>query len=175
MNAGIRGVGERVADRFVTLIVVLLLGVAIAVESRQVSRLLPWAGANALQRGRQRRTMSDMRNLAAAIESYKVDHNLYPDAACQSGIYTEGYPGTQVASGSFAILSPTYIAQPPRTDGWSRFILYNVDSAHSDYLITSYGRDGFNGGLICGTTTNFNADIVFADGAFIQWPEGPQQ
>jgi len=28
---------------------------------------------------------------------------------------------------------------------------------------------------VCGTTTNFNDDIVYADGTFTQYPEGPQQ
>ena len=26
----------------------------------------------------------------------------------------------------------------------------------------------------CGTTTNFNDDIIFSGGVFVQWPEGKQ-
>src|SRR3984893_19583310 len=45
---------------------------------------------NAVQRGKQKRTMSDMRALATAIEAYAVDNNSYPAAACSSGIFTSG-------------------------------------------------------------------------------------
>ena len=27
----------------------------------------------------------------------------------------------------------------------------------------------------CGTTTDFNDDIVYSNGTFVQWPEGTQQ
>ena len=41
-------------------------------------------------------------------------------------------------------------------------------------MIRSLGRDKTASALVCGTTTNFNDDIVYADGTFIQWPEGTQ-
>ncbi len=28
--------------------------------------------------------------------------------------------------------------------------------------------------IVCGTTTNFNDDILFTNGTFVQWPEGTQ-
>jgi general secretion pathway protein G len=149
------------------LIVIAIIGILAAIA---IPNLL-----NALQRGKQKRTMADIRNLATAVESYQVDNNLYPDAACQAGLYTANYPGTAVASGSFASLSPTYIAQPPRTDGWGKFISYTTDAPHNNYMIVSGGRDGATQALVCGTTTDFNADIVYSDGTFIQWPEGVQQ
>jgi hypothetical protein len=39
----------------------------------------------------------------------------------------------------------------------------------------SYGRNGTADTENCGTTTNFNDDIIFSNGTFIQWPEGSQQ
>ena len=148
------------------LIVIAIIGILAAIA---IPNLL-----NAVQRGKQKRTMSDMRALATAVEAYAVDNNLYPNAACTGGLYTA--TGTVVTTASFSALTPTYIAQPPRQDGWGRFLQYSVDGPHNNYNIWSAGRDGtFVTTLVCGTTTDFNDDIVYADGTFIQWPEGTQQ
>jgi len=149
------------------LIVIAIIGILAAIA---IPNLL-----NAVQRGKQKRTMSDMRALATAVEAYAVDNNVYPlPTTCQPGLYTTA--GTVVDTGSFSRLTPTYIAQPPKQDGWGRFIRYSVDTAGNNYNIASPGRDGtFMTTLVCGTTTDFNDDIVYADGTFIQWPEGTQQ
>jgi type II secretion system protein G len=147
------------------LIVIAIIGILAAIA---IPNLL-----NAVQRGKQKRTMSDMRALATAIEAYAVDNNLYPNAACTGGLYTT--QGSPVNTASFSALTPTYIAQPPRTDGWGRFMLYSVDGPHNNYNVQSGGRDGSFGGIVCGTTTDFNDDILYGDGTFIQWPEGTQQ
>jgi type II secretion system protein G len=148
------------------LIVIAIIGILAAIA---IPNLL-----NAVQRGKQKRTMSDMRALATAIEAYAVDNNFYPAAAC-TGQYTT--IGTAVDFSSFTLLSPTYIGSPPKVDGWGRFLLYGRDTAFNNYSITSYGRDGAVGPLtptVCGTTTDFNDDIIYANGSFIQWPEGAQ-
>ena len=148
------------------LIVIAIIGILAAIA---IPNLL-----NAVQRGKQKRTMSDMRALATAVEAYAVDNNKYPAASCTGGTYT-GDTDTLLASNSFTNLTPTYIANPPKQDGWGRFMLYAHDTNFNHYRITSYGRDGASTGLNCGTTTDFNDDIVYADGTFIQWPEGTQQ
>jgi type II secretion system protein G len=145
------------------LIVIAIIGILAAIA---IPNLL-----NAVQRGKQKRTMSDMRSMATAIEAYAVDTNFYPPPnSCASGIFStiDG----QINTTSFTRLSPTYIAQPPRTDGWGGFIFYGFDT--SDYAIVSAGRDKTTAALVCGTTTDFNADIVYGNGTFIQWPEGVQ-
>ena len=147
------------------LIVIAIIGILAAIA---IPNLL-----NAVQRGKQKRTMSDMRALATAVEAYAVDNNVYPDAACAAGLYTTA--GTAVNITSFTRLSPTYIAQPPRQDGWGRFLQYSVDAPHNNYNIVSLGRDGVAGTIACGTTTDFNDDIMYGDGTFLQWPEGSQQ
>ena len=45
---------------------------------------------------------------------------------------------------------------------------------NSSYVIASYGRDRSATSVNCGTTTNFNDDIYYSNGTFIQWPEGTQ-
>ena len=149
------------------LIVIAIIGILAAIA---IPNLL-----NAVQRGKQKRTMSDMRALATAIESYAVDNNVYPTAAggC-AGLYTA--IGTTVDSSSFTKLTPTYIAQPPKLDGWGHFMKYMVDANGNNYNVQSSGRDNsFATAFTCGTTTDFNDDILYSDGTFVQWPEGTQQ
>src|SRR6476661_7246661 len=97
------------------LIVIAIIGILAAIA---IPNLL-----SAVQRGRQKRSMSDMRTLATAVESYSVDNNVYPTASCASNVYTAGAPDS---------------------------------------------------GIVCGTTQNFNTDIYYSNGTFIQWPEGTQ-
>jgi len=147
------------------LIVIAIIGILAAIA---IPNLL-----NAVQRAKQKRTMSDVRALATAIEAYHVDHGAFPSAACPSGVYTT--LGTALSDTSFTLLTPTYIAQPPKSDGWGRFLLYSVDAGRANYNVRSYGRDGSGGAINCGTTTDFNDDILFSNGTFLQWPEGTQQ
>ena len=146
------------------LIVIAIIGILAAIA---IPNLL-----NAVQRGKQKRTMADIKALAVAIEAYHVDNSMYPTAACAPGNYTS--PGPFLATDSFTNLSPTYIAQPPLRDGWGQFMRYSVDAAGVNYNVRSLGRNGVANALLCGTTTNFNQDILFSDGVFLQWPEGSQ-
>jgi len=82
------------------LIVVAIIGIIAAIA---IPNLL-----NAIQRGKQKRTMADMRAIATSAEAYAVDNNLYP-AAAYSAIAT-----TQVSAITTS-LSPTYIKECPRT------------------------------------------------------------
>src|SRR6476646_3528013 len=88
------------------LIVIAIIGILAAIA---IPNLL-----NAVQRGKQKRTMSDMRALATAVEAYAVDNSSYPAAACNSFLYTGGTE-SDLATNSFTNLTPTYIAQPPKT------------------------------------------------------------
>src|SRR5215472_6888870 len=146
------------------LIVIAIIGVLAAIA---IPNLL-----NAVQRGKQKRTMSDMRALATAVEAYAVDNNAYPAAACNAGVFTSS--GTQLATNSFTNLTPTYVSQVPTIDGWGNFMYYAISATTDEYMIRSLGRDKTASALVCGTTTNFNDDIVYADATFIPWPEGTQ-
>jgi len=146
------------------LIVIAIIGILAAIA---IPNLL-----NAVQRAKQKKTMADMKALAVAIEAYHVDNTAYPAAACNPGNYTS--PGPFLATDSFTNLTPTYITQPPLTDGWGKFYRYGLDAGKENYNIRSLGRNGVANALVCGTTTDFNDDILFSDGAFLQWPEGSQ-
>jgi general secretion pathway protein G len=149
------------------LIVIAIIGILAAIA---IPNLL-----NALQRGKQKRTMSDMRALATAIEAYAVDNSQYPVAtSCPTGVTAMVSGAVALDAASFSKLSPTYLAQPPKIDGWGGFFQYSNDT--TNYAILSTGSDKTRQGLNanCGTTTDFNSDIVYANGTFIQWPDGTQ-
>src|SRR6478609_2375297 len=97
------------------LIVIAIIGILAAIA---IPNLL-----NAVQRGKQKRTMSDMRALATAIEAYAVDNNNYPPANCPAGT-ASNTPTILTDTSQFATLSPTYIATPPTKDGWQHYFLY---------------------------------------------------
>jgi type II secretion system protein G len=163
------------------LIVIAIIGILAAIA---VPSLL-----NALQRGKQKRTMADMRSLATAIESYNVDNNYYPGAGAGTdacSIYSNNTTvSVTLAKASAQILTdlqPTYIAKVPQRDGWLNPLYYFTQNAAStnsnqDYAIQSAGKDGPAITTTCtvGTTASFNDDIIYVDGNFVQYPEGVQK
>jgi type II secretion system protein G len=148
------------------LIVIAIIGILAAIA---IPNLL-----NAVQRGKQKRTMSDMRTMATAIEAYAVDNNVYPDGVCTTASYT--ITDTTLTDTSLSLLSPTYIANPVRKDGWDNYFQYGAPNDGQQYVLLSRGRDKMydTGGPTCVTTTNFNSDIVYSNGGFVQFPEGAQ-
>jgi general secretion pathway protein G len=146
------------------LIVIAIIGILAAIA---IPNLL-----NAVQRGKQKRTMSDMRTMATAIEAYAVDNNLYPQGVCNTASYT--LTDTLFDNSSLSILSPTYIANPVRKDGWDQFFEYGAPTDGQQYMMQSTGRDKTHVDASCVTTTNFNSDIVYSNGGFVQFPEGAQ-
>ncbi len=131
------------------LIVVAIIGIIAAIA---IPNLL-----NAINRGRQKRTMADIRSLATAIESYAVDWNFYPTGNSVADL--EPY------------LTPTYIRKLPRNDGWNNELI--VTSNKTEYTVQSYAKNNA-ADIALGVTTDFNADIIYANGSFVQWPEGMQ-
>jgi len=134
------------------LIVVAIIGIIAAIA---IPNLL-----NAIDRGKQKRTMADIRSIGTAVESYAVDNNVYPQAT--------------TASGLAALVAPVYIKTMPTLDGWNNQFV--VAAVTSQYTISSNGKDGLNSGCVAGTlTSTFNQDICFSNGQFIQYPQGTQQ
>jgi len=136
------------------LIVVAIIGIIAAIA---IPNLL-----NAINRGRQKRTMADMRTIATAVESYAVDNNFYP-------------PNVSAAAQMQGFLEPTYLKRLPTTDGWSEGFTFNTDVNGQHYTLISYGRDHTEDGTYQGgKTSEFDSDIYYQDGVFTQWPEGVQ-
>ncbi len=135
------------------LIVVAIIGIIAAIA---IPNML-----NAIDRGKQKRTMADLRSLASACERYAIDNNVYPTAANIAALKT--------------VIEPAYIRTASLADGWSNGFL--VASAPGEYTLCSNGKDGAGS---CendsgGATQAFDDSITFANGQFVQWPEGVQQ
>ena len=136
------------------LIVVAIIGIIAAIA---IPNLL-----GAVDRGKQKRTMSDIRSVALAIESYTIDNSHFPTV-------------TDIA-GARAVLEPSYVRHLPLRDGWNNDLL--AASATAGYTVASQGKDGAGGTSACSTTPtceNFTDSIVFINGQFVQWPEGIQR
>ena len=150
------------------LIVVAIIGILAAIA---IPNLL-----TAMQRSKQKRTMADMRTIATAWEARATDVNRYNAA------------GVTVPTSGVAIddlntfLAPTYVKTFPTKDGWGTAWGLGADQSWGAtapaqvYAIISYGKDSAaQSGYSGGATTNFDCDIIYSNGTFIQYPEGVQQ
>jgi len=142
------------------LIVVAIIGIIAAIA---IPNLL-----NAIDRGKQKRSMADMRSIGTSVESYSVDVNFYPISTSMATIATLG--ATTMG------IQPIYIKLAPTTDGWGGDYRYGSDSGGtgSEYTISSYGKDKAISSASAGATADFDCDIIFQNGTFTAYPEGVQ-
>ena len=134
------------------LIVVAIIGIIAAIA---IPNLL-----NAIDRGKQKRSMADLRSIGTASEAYAVDNNFYP-----VGNLAAVEP----------VLEPIYIKAMPLTDGWNNAVVYLGAANGIGYTVSSTGKNGAVDAWVGGMTNDFDCDIVFIEGQFVQWPEGMQQ
>lgn len=140
------------------LVLVAVIGILAAIA---IPNLL-----TALQRSRQKRSMADMRTIATAVEEYATDESRYPEQSELS-----------------SALVPKYVKSIPTLDGWETQLRYECwpAGACQNYAFGSAGADKTfeheslqeYGPDI--KTTDFDNDIVFSNGKFVQYPEGVQQ
>jgi len=133
------------------LIVVAIVGIISAIA---IPNLM-----NAVDKGKQKRTMSDLRAIGSAVEVYAIENATYPTASTVAAIK--------------ALIDPSYIKHMPSEDGWSHTI--QVDASPSGYTLYSRGKDNVGNSCPPGTTSNFNDEICFVNGQFQRFPMGPQQ
>lgn len=116
----------------------------------------------------QKITMGNMRSIAIAVESYKIDNGATPGPT----------PGMVNAAWLQELVAPIHIETLPLNDAWDEPFLYWSDGEH--YRIVSLGLDRSQDRpfdeIERGTgTQTFTSDIVFDDGEFTQFPEGEQR
>ena len=108
----------------------------------------------AVQRGKQKSTMHNMRTIATGLESYMVDYNFYPH--------------------NIIAVEPTYVSMTPRRDGWSNDWVYDTFQSDQYYSLSSGGRDGGGHATVEGVTSDFDDSITIVNGRFFSYPAGYQ-
>jgi general secretion pathway protein G len=130
------------------LIVVAIIGIIAVIAIPQL--------LNAIDRGKQKRTMADMRSVGTALGTYQVDNSQFVVgglSVLETQLETGGYMGVV-----------------PMTDGWNNG--YTYTGAISSYSLSSGGKDG---GTDHSTDNNFdkydfNHTITLSNGVFTAAP-----
>ena len=127
------------------LIVVAIIGIIAAIAVPML--------VDAIDRSKQRRSMGDMRSIAAANGTYMVDQQSY-------------------APNLGALVGAEYLLVAIANDGWGNAFQYAT--AGTGYTLTSLGADGVAGPAPPATWVNepFEPDLIITDGAFTQAPDG---
>jgi hypothetical protein len=112
--------------------------------------------------GNQRRTMFDMKRVAAVVEeAAKKQEGRYP--VCTDFVGLDACLARKLPQGS--------LSDVRLKDAWGNPILYHTDRDGTKYALISYAADGMDDGLgQVGPTQAYDCDIVFSNGDFIQWP-----
>ena len=158
------------------LIVVAIIGIIAAI-------LIPNL-IDALQKAKQKRTMADERNTGTAWLSWVTDQ--VSAAAAGGGATTwDGSKYDVPVTNLRQTLHPTetffYMSEIPTLDGWKNSFAYawSGDPLGAQVIaIGSGGRDGRDNPIDLTSTydignftpTDYDQDIVWADGFFVRWP-----
>jgi len=145
------GAATAVAIALGAVVAVAILGIVTAIA---IPNLL-----NAVQRAKQKRTMSEMTEIATMLENRYRETKRLPEVRSM-----EEFVGVFGASG-----------ERVRRDGWNN--QFRIEVTAEGYAIASAGKDGvFSEGSLGAykpaRTANFNADIVMRDGEWVVVPEG---
>ncbi len=137
----------------VALVLVVGMGVMGILAAIAIPNLL-----TAMQRAKQKRTMADMRQIAAQIEKYREANRKLPE-------------------GSTSAELPSAIHSNILVDGWGHNLRYATDG--QNYWLVSAGKDGVfetekPEEYAQSTTTTFNSDIVIENSEWLRVPEGAQ-
>jgi type II secretory pathway pseudopilin PulG len=161
------------------LIIVIIAVVAVGAIAfmGMIAALLVPNFLDALQKAKQKRTVADMRELGKVLYSYVSDE--------------ESFPPAEDLQELTPYLVPKYVQSVPTTDGWQnpyRYTCRREDSGSEgcdSIRIVSAGRDGvfepedaLPGEPTTFEPTDYDRDIVWEDGRFLQYPAsvspGPQ-
>jgi type II secretion system protein G len=156
------------------LIVVAIIGI--------IAALLIPNFLDALQKAKQKRTVADMRNSGTAMFSWLTDQvGAAAAGASSSNVNLASYGSTVGTTVLASILTPQYLQDIPTLDGWKTPYDYYLNTANplaqQVMAIRSKGRGGASGGTDFTVTsfepTDYDQDIVWADGFFVRWPQKP--
>jgi len=143
---------------------ILALSLAIGVGTLCAADLAPT---------KEERAVAEIRSIAMAVESFGVDHAVYPSSSGR----------VLAAPAVLSVLVPTFIRTLPELDAfggtyiyWSegtKYVLISTGSDRTpdvDYSKLMVGNAEHFATTIChGRTESDKEDIVFFDGKFCQW------
>lgn len=145
----------------VCLVIVMMIGIIAAIA---IPNLI-----TAIQRGKQKRTVGEMRQISVALESYYKEHGSYPSVSSMRELA--------------ATLKPSYLEVCPSEDAWKRELRYaswqedETSSGSDSYVLASAARDGaweledprmYQEREV--PKNDYNADIVVINGQLVQYP-----
>lgn len=154
------------------LIVVAIIGI--------IAALLIPNFLDALQKAKQKRTVADVRNTGTAMFSWLTD---------QVGAAAAGSTAQNISLGSYQTIThanlkkelvSTYLQEVPQLDGWKNAYDFYLNTANplaqNVMAIRSNGRNTTKETDSYSVTnfdpTDYDQDIVWADGFMVRWPEG---
>lgn len=135
----------------------------------------------AVNLARQKQTIADIRNIGTAVMSWLVDQASAAAAGQATTPDSYDLSGLDVTSAMDLeeLLVPTYIQELPTEDGWGNPLEFRLTEnvmAAQVFSVRSPGRDGewdvtgqkYEIGPF--EPTDFDRDVVWADGFFVRWP-----
>jgi prepilin-type N-terminal cleavage/methylation domain-containing protein len=155
------------------LVVVAIIGI---IAAMLIPNLL-----DAMQKAKQKRTIADMRITGTALFSWLTDQvgAAAAGASTTNSIDLGNYGGVKYAEDLRTVLIPLYLQDVPRLDGWKKpYEYYLKTTAPLDPQVTAIRSLGRNQSADGGPTytvtafesTDYDQDILWADGFFIRWP-----
>jgi general secretion pathway protein G len=153
------------------LIVIAIIGILAAIL---IPNLL-----DAMEKAKQKRTVADMRITGTAMFAWLSD---------EVGAAAAGAAATSVDISQYKaidqsalrdLLTPQYIQSIPSLDGWKAQYQYFLDPTNPlSKQVMAIGSGGRDKGTISGSytvagfdPTDYDQDIVWADGFFVRWPQ----
>lgn len=154
------------------LLVVAIIGI--------IAALLVPNMLDAVHKSRQKRTMGDMKLCGTAMMAWLTDNGAASAAGAPTTVAISDFTGSGDIDAIRSALVPDYTPQVPGWDNWTFPFIYRLELTSPGeanvMLILSTGRDGqldSGGSYTAGTfgSTDYDQDLVWADGAFLRSPE----
>ena len=137
---------------------------------------------DALQKARQKRTLADVKGVGTAWMQWMTDHSSAASAGATKIFSTSSFTSLGYAT-LVSYLRPTdtffYAQGVPQVDGWGSQYRYAVGPNDIRLLLCAAGRD--DNYAQCSQAnvivepflaTDYDQDIIWADGYFVRWPSG---
>lgn len=156
------------------LIVIAIIGI---IAAMLIPNLL-----DAMQKAKQKRTLADIRIVGTAMFSWLTDQvgaAAAGAASTTSSVDMTDYGTAKGPADLRTILVPNYLQEVPVMDGWKSPYEYFLKTeeilAQNMMAIRSEGRysvvDSETYTVASFEPTDYDRDVVWADGFFVRWPE----